>query len=101
MGGEDSPNVAGVDDHVNHDEGALAINQDNADPIDRVQDTVPEIDGSAHDAAMANQPVARPQRIRRPNSKYDPSTYDLDSIEIWTIPLSGKKNGWKGIFWPQ
>ena len=101
VGGEDSPDVARMDDQVNHDDGALAMNQDNAAPIDRVQDTVPETDGSARDAALDQQPVARPQRLRRPNSKYDPSTYDLDSIGIRTIPLSGKKNGWKGIFWPQ
>merc|ERR1711954_113634 len=50
VGGEDSPDVASMNDQVNHDDGALAMNQDNAAPIDRVQDTVPETDGSARDA---------------------------------------------------
>ena len=38
------------------------------------------------------QPVSRNKRNRKPNSKYDPAIYDLDSIEIRGIPLSGKKN---------
>ena len=79
----------------------MAIDQDNANPVDRAQDMVSETDGRARDDAPDPQPVARPRRLRRPNSKYDPATYDLDSIGIREIPLSGKKNGWKGIFWPQ
>ena len=47
------------------------------------------------------QPVSRSGRKRKPNSKYDPAIFDLDSVGIRGIPLSGKKNGWKGIYWPQ
>ena len=47
------------------------------------------------------QPVLRSKRNRKPNSKYDPAVYDLESVHIRGIPLSGKKNGWKGIYWPQ
>ena len=101
VGGEKSPDVTVVNDHVGHDEGALVVDQENASPLDGVQDTVQDVGGIAKDAAVDQQPVARPQRVRKPNSKYDPAIYDLDSVEIRTIPLSGKKNGWKGIFWPQ
>ena len=47
------------------------------------------------------QPVVRSKRSRKPNSKYDPEVYDLDSVEMRGIPLSGKKNGWKGVYWPE
>ena len=47
------------------------------------------------------QPVLRSKRNRKPNSKYDPAVYDLESVHIRGIPLSGKKNGWRGIYWPQ
>ena len=53
------------------------------------------------DGAAEQPPVVRSRRARKPNSKYDPALYDLDSVEIRGIPLSGKKNGWKGIYWPQ
>ena len=101
VGGERSPDVTVVDDHVGHDEGALVVDQDNASSLDGVQDSLQDLGGDASHAAVDQQPAARPQRVRKPNSKYDPSIYDLDSVEIRTIPLSGKKNGWKGIFWPQ
>ena len=53
----------------------------------------------ANDAV--DQPhVVRSQRIRKINSKYDPAIFDLDSVKIRSIPLSGKKNGWKGVYWP-
>ena len=60
------------------------------------------IEVEIEDRGVADQqPVSRSRRNRKPNSKYDPAVYDLDSVEIRGIPLSGKKNGWKGIYWPQ
>ena len=55
---------------------------------------------------MVNNPVDRPpevrsKRIRKPNSKYDPEVFDLDSLEVRRIPLSGRRNGWKGTYWPK
>ena len=47
------------------------------------------------------QPVVRSKRSRKPNSKYDPEVYDLDSVEMRGIPLSGKKNGWKRVYRPE
>ena len=59
-----------------------------------------------HDRCVADRtvdqaPVVRSRRARKPNSKYDPAIYDLDSVEIREIPLTGKKNGWRGIYWPE
>ena len=62
---------------------------------------VEEHDRSVTDDAVDEPPVVRSKRARKPNSKYDPAVYDLDSVEIRGIPLSGKKNGWKGVYWPQ
>ena len=53
------------------------------------------------DVAVEQQPVSRSKRSRKPNSKYDPTVYDLDSVEIRGIPMSGRRNGYKGIYWPQ
>ena len=69
--------------------------------VDR--DRVEIDDGGGH---VVNNPVDRPpvvrsQRIRKPNSKYDPEVFYLDSLEIRRIPLTGRRNGWKGIFWPK
>ena len=58
-------------------------------------------DGGGADGAVDQPPVVRGKRIRKPNSKYDPAIYDLDSIEVRGIPLKGKKNGWRGIYWPE
>ena len=60
-------------------------------------------DGGGHvaDIPVDQPPVVKSKRIRKPNSKYDPEVFDLDSLEIRRIPLSGKRNGWKGIFWPK
>ena len=55
----------------------------------------------AADDAVNHTPILRGKRTRKPNSKYDPAVYDLDSIEIREIPLKGKKNGWRGIYWPE
>ena len=44
-------------------------------------------------------PVVRSKRARKPNSKYDPTIHDLDSVKIRGIQLEGKKNGWRGIYW--
>ena len=58
-------------------------------------------DGGGADGAVNQPPAVRSKRARKPNSKYDPAIYDLDSVEVRGIPLEGKKNGWKGIYWPQ
>ena len=55
-------------------------------------------DGGVADGVVGQPPVGRSKRARRPNSKYDPAIYDLDSVEVRGIPLEGKKNGWKGIY---
>ena len=41
--------------------------------------------------------MVRSRRNRKPSSKYDPAVYDLDSVQLRGIPLSGKKNGWRGV----
>ena len=61
---------------------------------------VEDDEGGVADGAVDQTPLKRSQRVRKPNSKYDPAVFDLDSVEIRGIPLSGKKNGWKGVYWP-
>ena len=51
--------------------------------------------GGVADTAVEQQPVVRSKR----NSKYDPAIYDLDAIERG-IQMSGKKNGYEGVYWP-
>ena len=62
---------------------------------------VDEQDKGGADGAVDKPPVLRNKRkrTRKPNSKYDPEVYDLDSVRIRGIPLTGKKNVWRGIFW--
>ena len=67
--------------------------------IDRAQ--AENVDRGVTDTVVDQQPVVRSKRARKPNSKYDPAIYDLDSVEIRGIPLEGKKNGWKGVYWPE
>ena len=57
--------------------------------------------GCVADGTLDQPPLKRSERVRKPNSKYDPAVFDLDSVEIGGIPLSGKKNGWKGVYWPK
>ena len=71
--------------------GALIDHQVNNQDDDR---------GLAH-TAVDHQPVVRAKRSRKPNSKYDPAVYDFNSVQLREIPLRGKKNGWKGVYWPQ
>ena len=78
------------------DDGGALID----DQIDQ-QDRVENVDRGMADTAVDQQPVARPKRNRKPNSKYDPAVYDLDSVQIKEILVSGRKNGWKGFYWPQ
>ena len=66
-----------------------------------VDDHVEGVEQIAADGAVEQPPIMRSKRARKPNSKYDPAVYDLDSIEIRGIPLKGKKNGWRGIYWPE
>ena len=99
---------------IDHGEHQLLDNTDRADTFDNdegilVEDQVAgqdrvEIDdggGRVADGAVDQPPVVRSKRTRKPNSKYDPAIFDLDSVEIRGIPLSGKKNGWKGVYWPK
>ena len=90
----DSTDQAGTDDN---DGGFLA--DDQVTSQERVE--IGEGGGRVADGAVDQPPVVRSRRTRKPNSKYDPAIFDLDSIEIRGIPLNGKKNGWKGIYWPK
>ena len=72
-----------VDDKVNHQD----------------RDEVEIVDKGVADVAVDQQPEVTSRRVRKPNSKYDPAVFDLDSI-VRRIPLSGKKNGWRGVYWP-
>ena len=67
------------------------------------RDRVEIDDGGGHvaDIPVDQPPVVRSKRIKKPNSKYDPEIFDLDSLEIRRIPLSGRQNDWKGVYWPK
>ena len=65
-----------------------------------VDDHVEGVEQVVADGAVEHQPVLRSKRSRKPNSQYDPAVYDLDSFKIRGIPISGKKNGFRGIYWP-
>ena len=41
------------------------------------------------------------QRVRIPNSKYDQAVDDLNSVEVKGIQLSGMRNCWRRVCWPQ
>ena len=92
--GDDGTDTAGTD-------GEILI--DDHDQVNCQQDKagVEDHDGYVADGAVEQPPVVRSKRSRKPNSKYDPAVYDLDSVEIRGIPLEGKKNGWRGIYWPE
>ena len=90
----DSTDRAGTDDN---DAGTLADNQDTGQ--DRVE--IDDGGGRVADEAVDQPSAVRSKRARKPNRKYDPAVFDLDSVEIRGIPLSGKKNGWKGVYWPK
>ena len=72
---------------------------DQVDHQDRVQ--VENVDRGMADTTVDQQSVVRPKRNRRPNSKYDPAVFVLDSVQIKEILVSGRKNGWRGVYWPQ
>ena len=55
-------------------------------------------EGRVADCVLDQPPLLRGQRVRKPNSRYAPAVYDLVSVNIRGIPLSGKKSGWKGIY---
>ena len=81
-------------DSTGKDGGILVdVNQDRVEVEEHVS--------CGADGAVDQPPVVRSKRTRKPNSKYDPEVYDLDSVEIRGIPLIGKKNGWRGIYWPE
>ena len=92
LGSTDRP-----DNTIGNDGGIMIDDQINCQ--DGVE--VESRDSGAADGAVEQPPVMRSKRARIPNSKYDPAVYDLDSIEVREIPISGKKNGFRGIYWPQ
>ena len=73
---------------TSNDDGGTFID-DQVDHQDRVQ--VENVDRGMADTTVDQQPVVRPKRNRKPNSKYDPSVFDLDSIkimeEVWNFLL--------------
>ena len=79
------------------DESGLLVDT----PVEQGGGQVGDVDSGIANAAVDQQPVVRSKRNRKPNSKYDPAVYDLDLVEMRGIPLSGKKNGWKGVYWPK
>ena len=104
--GEDlSVGVHGGQVPEGHDSGDTTVDDAGMradDQVDRQERVEAEgVGSSVADGMVGQQPEPRSRRNRKPNSKYDPAVYDLDSVKIRGIPLSGKKNGFKGIFWPQ
>ena len=91
------PEVISGADTIGNDVGVMIDDQISGQ--DSVE--VGSRDRGAADGAVEQPPVMRSKRARKPSSKYDPAVYDLDSIEIRGIPLEGKKNGWRGIYWPE
>ena len=85
---------AGTDDN---DAGILADDQ----VTGQVRVEIDDDGGHVADEPVDQPPTVRSKRTRKPNSKYDPAVFDLDSVEIRGIPLSGKKNEWKGVYWPK
>ena len=70
------------------------------DPIIH-QDRVVDVGRSVADNVGDQQPIGQSQRVRKPNSKYDPAVDDLDFVEVKGIQLSGMCNCWRGVSWPQ
>ena len=80
-------------DITDNDGGLLIDDQVSSQRLDGIDDSG---DREA-DVPVDQPPVVRSRRVRKPNSKYDPAIFDLDSVEIRRILLSGKKSGWKGV----
>ena len=91
------PEIIGGSDTTCTDGGIVVDDQVQCQDNGGVEDR----GGCMADEAVDQPPVVRSKRARKPNSKYDPAIYDLDSVEIRGIPLEGKKNGWKGVYWPE
>ena len=83
----------------NTDDGGGVLVGDVVTGQDKVE--IEDVEGRVADGVVDQPPLMRNQRVRKPNSRYDPAVYDLDSVDIRGIPLTGKKNGWKGIYWPK
>ena len=88
---QDSTDRAGTNDN---DAGILADDQ----VTGQVRVEIDDDGGRVADEPVDQPHTVRSKRTRKPNSKYDPAVFDLDSVEIRKIPLSGKKNGWKGVY---
>ena len=91
------PEIISGTDTTGADGGILVDDQVHGQDKGGVEDR----EGCVADGPVDQPPVGRSKRVRKPNSKYDPAVFDLDSVEIRGIPLSGKKNGWKGVYWPK
>ena len=91
------PEIRSETDTSRGDGGVVVDDHDQVDSQGRVEDR----GRGVADDAVNHPTVMRGKRTRKPNSKYDPAVYDLDSVEIRGIPLKGKKNGWRGIYWPE
>ena len=89
----------GDSNEVNHGDDGSTVVGDQVTCQDGV--AVGDGEGRVADSVVDQSPVKRSQRVRKPNSKYDPAVFDLDSVETRGIPLSGKRNGWKGVYWPK
>ena len=95
---ESEGSLGETNEETSGDDGGIVI-----DDQATCQDMVAFEDGEGHvaDGVVDQSPVKRSQRVRKPNSRYDPAVFDWDSVEMRGIPLSGRKNGWKGVYWPK
>ena len=99
--GEHGQVSEGLDRNDGSDDAGGTLIDEQVDHQDRAQ--VEDVDRNIGMADMTvdQQPVVRPKRNRKPNSKYDPAVFDLDTVQIKEILVSGRKNGWRGVYWPQ
>ena len=95
---ESEGSLGETNEETSGDDGGIVVD-DQATCQDRV--AVEDGEGRVADGVVDQSPVKRSQRVRKPNSKYDPAVFDWDSVEMRGIPLSGRKNGWKGVYWPK
>ena len=98
MQGEPEQVSEGLHRNDTSDDGGILID-DQVDHQDRVQ--VENVDRGMADTTVDQQPVVRPKRNRKPNSRYDPAVFELDAVQIKEILVSGRKNGYRGVYWPQ
>ena len=93
------PGILNGNNTIGNDGGMVIDGRINCQ--DRVAVEDQDRGGADADGAVDQPLVMRSKRTRKPKSKYDPEVYDLDAVGIRGIPLEGKKNGWRGIYWPE